>query len=70
MAPQFIRWFADLSMDDIPSVGGKNANLGELYRELTPRGIRIPNGFAVTADGYRHFLKTGNLVSRQSSIDG
>jgi pyruvate,water dikinase len=62
MATPFIRWFADLSMDDIPSVGGKNANLGELYRELTPRGIRVPNGFAVTADGYRHFLKTGNLV--------
>src|ERR1017187_5215503 len=62
MAPQFIRWFGDLGMGDIPSVGGKNANLGELYRELTPRGIRVPNGFAVTADGYRHFLKAGNLV--------
>lgn len=62
MAPQFIRWFDDLGMDDIPRVGGKNANLGELYRELTPRGIRVPNGFAVTADGYRYFLKTGNLV--------
>ena len=62
MAPQFIRWFGDLGMSDIPSVGGKNANLGELYRELTPRGIRVPNGFAVTADGYHYFLKTGNLV--------
>jgi pyruvate,water dikinase len=68
MAPQFIRWFADLSMDDIPSVGGKNANLGELYRELTPRGIRIPNGFAVTADGYRHFLKAGNLIETIRSL--
>jgi hypothetical protein len=68
MAPQFIRWFADLGMDDIPSVGGKNANLGELYRELTPRGIRVPNGFAVTATGYGHFLKSGNLVETIRSL--
>ena len=68
MAPQFIRWFANLGMGDIPSVGGKNANLGELYRELTPRGIRVTNGFAVTADGYRHFLKAGNLVETIRSL--
>ena len=68
MAPPFIRWFGDLRMGDIPSVGGKNANLGELYRELTPRGIRVPNGFAVTADGYHQFLKTGNLVETIRSL--
>lgn len=63
MTPQFICWFGDLGMDDIPRVGGKNANLGELYRQLTPRGIRVPNGFAVTADAYRHFLRASNLES-------
>jgi len=45
--PKFIRWFRDLGIADVGLVGGKNASLGEMYRELTPKGIRIPNGFAV-----------------------
>ena len=68
MATEFIRWFNDLCMDDIPRVGGKNANLGELYRELTPRGIRVPNGFAVTADGYHRFVMAGNLTGAIRSV--
>jgi pyruvate,water dikinase len=52
----FIRWFNELTIDDIAIVGGKNASLGEMYQELTPKGIKIPNGFAITADGYRHIL--------------
>ncbi|MEN8260183.1 MAG: phosphoenolpyruvate synthase [Pseudomonadota bacterium] len=44
------------SLDDVPLVGGKNASLGELYRELSPQGVKIPNGFAVTAEAYRHLL--------------
>ncbi len=69
-APRFIRWFRELSIEDIPLVGGKNASLGEMYRELTPRGIRIPNGFAVTADGYRYFLRVGELRDRIHDILG
>ena len=52
----YIRWFNELTLDDIPLVGGKNASLGEMYRELTPQGIQIPNGFAITAEGYRYLL--------------
>ena len=52
----YIRWFNELTIDDVPLVGGKNASLGEMYRELTPQGIQIPNGFAVTAEGYRYLL--------------
>jgi pyruvate,water dikinase len=63
-APRFIRWFADVGIEDVALVGGKNASLGEMYRELTPRGIRVPNGFAITAAGYRHFLKAGALDRR------
>ncbi|HQR05207.1 MAG TPA: phosphoenolpyruvate synthase [Gemmatales bacterium] len=59
---RFIRWFSDLSIADVPLVGGKNASLGEMYRELTPKGIAIPNGFAVTADGYRAVVKEGKLA--------
>lgn len=60
-APRFIRWFREIGLSDVGSVGGKNASLGELYRVLTPKGIRVPNGFAVTAEAYRHFLRTSGL---------
>ncbi|PPD38329.1 MAG: phosphoenolpyruvate synthase [Methylobacter sp.] len=52
----YIRWFNELSINDIPLVGGKNASLGEMYQELTPQGILIPNGFAITAEAYRYVL--------------
>jgi pyruvate,water dikinase len=52
----YIRWFNELTIDDVPLVGGKNASLGEMYRELSPQGIQIPNGFAVTAEAYRYVL--------------
>lgn len=54
---KYIRWLNEIGMSDIPLVGGKTASLGEMYRELVPRGVRIPNGFAVTVDAYRLLLK-------------
>jgi pyruvate, water dikinase len=57
----YIRWFADITIDDVPSVGGKNASLGEMVRELTTQGVAVPDGFAITADAYRHFIKTAGL---------
>jgi len=54
---RFIRFFADIGIDDVPIVGGKNASIGEMYRELTPKGILIPNGFAITAEAYRLTLE-------------
>jgi pyruvate,water dikinase len=39
----YIRWFDELTIDDVPLVGGKNASLGEMYRQLTSRGVKIPN---------------------------
>ena len=56
----YIRWFNELGIDDVPLVGGKNASLGEMYQELTPQGIQIPNGFAVTAEAYRYVLEASN----------
>ncbi|MFZ2725708.1 MAG: PEP/pyruvate-binding domain-containing protein [Methylococcaceae bacterium] len=56
----YIRWFNELGIDDVPLVGGKNASLGEMYRELSPQGIQIPNGFAVTAEAYRYMLDSCN----------
>jgi hypothetical protein len=48
--PTFIRWFNEVTASDVPLVGGKNAALGELSRELAGIGVRVPNGFAITAD--------------------
>lgn len=53
--------FETIGIGDVPKVGGKNASLGEMYQKLTPLGIRIPNGFAVTAAGYGLFLKENKL---------
>ncbi|MGK4585323.1 phosphoenolpyruvate synthase [Kitasatospora sp. HPMI-4] len=53
--------FAELGRDDVGLVGGKNASLGELITRLSPSGIRVPDGFATTADAYREFLDTGGL---------
>ena len=58
---QFIKNFADITIDDIPLVGGKNASLGEMVRELSGRGVKVPDGFAITADGYRHFIREAGL---------
>jgi pyruvate,water dikinase len=57
--PRFIRAFSSLRLEDVPQVGGKNASLGELHRELTVLGVRVADGFAVTADAYRHALDRG-----------
>ncbi|MBX3734273.1 MAG: phosphoenolpyruvate synthase [Verrucomicrobiae bacterium] len=57
----YILWFSEISIQDVPIVGGKNASLGEMYRELVPRGVRVPDGFAVTAAAYRDFLRSGDL---------
>lgn len=61
---QFIRRFSELSIDDVPLVGGKNASLGEMYSALTERGVRVPNGFATTAEAYWHFIRHNNLEAR------
>jgi pyruvate,water dikinase len=53
---RYVRWFEELRLEDVPLVGGKNASLGEMYRELTSRGVRVPNGFAITVDAFREAL--------------
>jgi pyruvate,water dikinase len=58
---ELIRSFEDLQLDDVALVGGKNASLGELHRALVPMGVRVPDGFAVTADAYRLFLRSAGL---------
>ncbi len=61
---KYILLFDQISITDIAKVGGKNASLGEMYNQLNPKGIGIPNGFALTADAYRLFLKQNNIEQR------
>ena len=56
-------WLDELSIDDVPSVGGKNASLGELVRKLGGAGVRVPQGFATTAQAFRDFLAVNDIVS-------
>ncbi|NNG39007.1 phosphoenolpyruvate synthase [Flexivirga sp. ID2601S] len=62
-----IEWFADLGIDDVESVGGKNASLGEMVQHLAKAGVNVPTGFATTADAYRRFLVDTGL---KDEIDG
>ena len=56
-----ILFFNQIGIESLSKVGGKNASLGEMYNQLNPIGIAIPNGFAVTAEAYRLFRKENNL---------
>ncbi len=58
---KWIKFFNELRNTDVALVGGKNASLGEMYQVLVPKGIRVPNGFAITSDAYWALLDSGNL---------
>lgn len=59
-----ILWFDQLGIEDVGLVGGKNASLGEMYRNLTSKGVNIPNGFALTAESYRKFLREAGVEQK------
>jgi len=58
---QWILWFDEIGMNDLPRVGGKNASLGEMYRELSSKGVNIPYGFAITVDAYHYLLDSSGM---------
>lgn len=61
---QFVRWFRELSSEDTGQVGGKNASLGEMIFNLEEKGVRVPDGFATTADAYWEFIEHNQLRDR------
>jgi len=68
---EFILWFNEIGIEDIPLVGGKNASLGEMYRILTKKGVRVPNGFAITAYAYQYIIeKSGALPKLKAALRG
>jgi len=68
MPSQYIRFFEEISIEDVPLVGGKTASLGEMYRQLSSQNIKIPNGFAITADAYREMLDQANVWPKLHDI--
>ena len=65
---EYVRWFDEIGIDDIPLVGGKNASLGEMCRELKGKGVKVPDGFAITADAYRYVLCKAGLDEKIKEI--
>jgi pyruvate, water dikinase len=64
---RYILWLDKLTNKDVPFVGGKNASLGEMIQSLKEERIRVPGGFATTADAYREFLEANELDTRLKS---
>lgn len=65
---ELIKPFSQIGLDDIPIVGGKNASLGEMYSKLTPNGINVPDGFAITATAYWDFIEFNNLKKHLTDV--
>lgn len=65
---RYIKTFAQIRLTDLALVGGKNASLGEMFSELVPQGLRIPNGFAITADGYWAYLAYNGLTDKIQAL--
>ncbi|MBF2020634.1 MAG: phosphoenolpyruvate synthase [Hydrococcus sp. C42_A2020_068] len=59
-----ILWFEEVGIADIPLVGGKNASLGEMIQQLTPKGVNVPTGFATTAYAFRYFIEKAGLQAK------
>ena len=65
---KYIKWFKEIGIEEVSLVGGKNASLGEVYRNLTPKGVKIPNGFAITAEAYRYVIESSGILQKMKDI--
>jgi len=65
---RWVRNFADLTIHDVAVAGGKNASLGQMIRELGPLGVAVPDGYAITADAYRHYLDRAGLAAPMAEL--
>ncbi|BAY81746.1 phosphoenolpyruvate synthase [Calothrix parasitica NIES-267] len=63
-----VLWFDEIGINDIPIVGGKNASLGEMIGQLTPKGVNVPTGFATTACAYRYFIESAGLEEKLRTL--
>lgn len=68
MIEEFTKWFEELRIEDVPSVGGKNASLGEMIRNLSEKGVNVPSGFAVTAYAYKYMIEKAGIDQKIREI--
>jgi pyruvate,water dikinase len=68
MTLSYVKFFKELSNDKVALVGGKNASLGEMFNNLSAHGIKVPDGYATTADAYRSFLKENNIFEKLTEL--
>ncbi len=68
MIEEFNKWFEELTINDVPSVGGKNASLGEMIRNLSSQGVNVPSGFAVTAYAYKYTIEKAGIDKKIKKI--
>jgi pyruvate,water dikinase len=68
MNEKLVMWFDDLQLKDIPEVGGKNASLGEMRRNLQTKGVNIPDGYAITAKAYRHLIASAGIWDKIKEV--
>ncbi len=68
MIEEFVKWFEELRIEDVPSVGGKNASLGEMIRTLGKKGINVPSGFAITAYAYKYMIEKAGVDKKIREI--
>lgn len=65
---EFVLWFEEVGIEDVPMVGGKNASLGEMIQQLNAKGVNVPTGFATTAYAYRYFIQKAGLQDQLRRI--
>ena len=65
---KYMKFFEEITLPDIPQVGGKNASLGEMFKNLAPKGVNLPNGVATTSESYYHFLDHSGIRERITHI--
>ena len=68
MMNEFVKWFEELRIEDVPSVGGKNASLGEMIRNLGEKGVSVPGGFAITAYAYKYTIEKAGIDKQIKEI--
>ncbi|MFP3880278.1 MAG: phosphoenolpyruvate synthase, partial [Dehalococcoidia bacterium] len=61
---KFVKWFEEIGAEDVSSVGGKNASLGEMIRNLGEKGVNVPSGFAITAEAYRYMIEKAGIAQK------
>lgn len=68
---KYLKFFEEISLEDIPQVGGKNASLGEMYHHLRPKGVNLPNGVATTSAAYYYFLEHAGINQKiEEALEG